>query len=214
MSERVTSQKLGSRASAVTHLPLALHQLLKFMLLGLQDLLHLGAEGQAPGVALGSREVSAPRAADSKSQQGRASIPHAPPPPRPGVQGPGCLGKAGSQDSFPGSGRDGVTRWRPRERGLATASLCGMPAAQGVRGPPPAGHLLPRTGQGPAPLLSQQRRPGPGSGRGAGGATSACSCCFSRRICCSISSWSCWTSWWCSESRLEGAAGGAGPGSH
>lgn len=77
MSERATSQKLGSRASGVTHLPLALRQPLKFTLLGRQDLLHLGAEGQAPGVALGSREVSALRAANCKSQQGWAS----PPPP-------------------------------------------------------------------------------------------------------------------------------------
>lgn len=78
MSEHATSQKLGSRASGVTHLPLALRQPLKFTLLGRQDLLHLGAEGQAPGVALGSREVSALRAANCKSQQGWASPPPAP----------------------------------------------------------------------------------------------------------------------------------------
>lgn len=75
MGVRACAQKSGSRGSAVTHLPLALSQPLKFTLLGLQDLLHLGAEGQAPGVALQSRQVSAPGAAHSKPQQGRAS-PH------------------------------------------------------------------------------------------------------------------------------------------
>ena len=50
----------ASRGALVTHLLLALSQPLHFTLLGLQHLLHLGAEGQAPGVALGSREVSAP----------------------------------------------------------------------------------------------------------------------------------------------------------
>ena len=50
----------ASRGALLSHLPLALGQPLHLALLGLQHLLHLGAEGQAPGVALGSREVSAP----------------------------------------------------------------------------------------------------------------------------------------------------------
>lgn len=58
MSEAVNPQKLSSRGGPVTHLPLALHQLVHLTLLGLQDFLHLGAERQVPGGALGSREVS------------------------------------------------------------------------------------------------------------------------------------------------------------
>lgn len=54
------SSKLGSWGSPATHLPLALSQLLHFMLLGLQDLLYLGTEGQVPGVTLGSRVVLVP----------------------------------------------------------------------------------------------------------------------------------------------------------
>ena len=82
MGVRACAQKSGSRGSAVTHLPLALSQPLKFTLLGLQDLLHLGAEGQAPGVALQSRQVSAP--ALHTLSPSRAGPPHTPPHPGPG----------------------------------------------------------------------------------------------------------------------------------
>lgn len=54
------SSEIGLPGKPVTHLLLALSQALHHAFLGLQDLLHLGAEGQAPGVALGSRKVSAP----------------------------------------------------------------------------------------------------------------------------------------------------------
>lgn len=83
---------------------------------------------------------------------------------------------------------------------------------RGVRGPTPSHLLLPHTGQAPAPRPGQQR--GPGQGRaGCRGPTLACSCCFCRPICCSISSYSCCTSRWWSESRLEGVGGGPGSAS-
>lgn len=59
----------------VTHLPLALSQLLHLTLLGLQDLLHLGAEGQVPRVALGSREVSDPAMQSLRHNQARPALP-------------------------------------------------------------------------------------------------------------------------------------------
>lgn len=60
MSEAANPQKLGSWGGPVTHLPLVFRQLMYLTFLGFQDLLHLGAEGQVPGVTLGSREVSTP----------------------------------------------------------------------------------------------------------------------------------------------------------
>lgn len=115
----------ASRGALVTHLLLALGQPLHLALLGLQHLLHLGAEGQAPGVALGSREVSAPPVWPSP----RLS--------RPGSALPMChlhsgLGRqvqdvstrrGASQDNFPGPGNKetepqrvgGVAPGDPRE---------------------------------------------------------------------------------------------------
>lgn len=66
--------------------------------------------------------------------------------------------------------------------------------------------LLPHTGQRSAPCLGRPRGLGPGKGD-CWEPTLACSCCFCRPICCSISSYSCWTSRWWSESRLEGVGG-------
>lgn len=95
-------QKLGLRGGPVTHLPVALGQLLHLMLLGLQDLLHLGAEGQVPGVTLESRGVSAAALQDLRpTQAGPAPTTLHSSPPRPGMQGSGCPRKEGVSGQLP-----------------------------------------------------------------------------------------------------------------
>lgn len=92
------SSEIGRRA-AHTHLPLALSQLLRLALLGLQDLLHLGVEGQVPGVTL-RRERPQALGAASQPQPGSTFTP-----PGPGGGGAGSQ-KKGSRDNCPGSGLD------------------------------------------------------------------------------------------------------------
>lgn len=152
--QTVTPQRLGSQVSAVTHLPLAFRQPLKFTLLGLQDLLHLRADGQAPGVALGSREISAPALlllSPSRAKPARPTL-HL----HPGL----------------GSGvRDVLARPDLRTTSLVQAKMWqhsgGLesetwPSWSVGRQPTPSSLLLPHTGQCPAPLLSQQRSQGQG----------------------------------------------------
>lgn len=95
-------QKLGPQGGPVTHLPVALGQLLHLMLLGLQDLLHLGAEGQVPGVTLGSREVSAAVLQDLRPTRAGPALPTlCSSPPRPGMEGSGCPRKEGVSGQLP-----------------------------------------------------------------------------------------------------------------
>lgn len=161
--QTVTPQRLGPQASAVTHLPLAFCQPLKFTLLGLQDLLHLRAEGQAPGVALGSREVSAPALLLLSPSRAKPALPTLHLHLHPGL----------------GSGvQDVLARPDLRTTSLVQAKMWqhsgGLESETWLswsvgRQPTPSSLLLPHTGQCPAPLLSHQRSPGPGSDPAAGG---------------------------------------------
>lgn len=140
----------ASRGALVTHLLLALGQPLHLALLGLQHLLHLGAEGQAPGVALGSREVSAPPVWPSP----RLS--------RPGSALPMChlhsgLGRPVQDVSTRRGGVSGQLPW-PRQQGDRAPES----GRSGPRGPPRAGsceHSPPRLSeQAVSPTLGEMRR--------------------------------------------------------
>lgn len=227
MSEAVNPQKLGSRGGPVTHLPLALHQLVHLTLLGLQDLLHLGAERQVPGSALGSREVSAPVLWNLRPSRAGLALPTLHLHPGLGSRVQDVPARRRFQDNFPGATLDcgnkeigpegGRTGFRghsetsQRGAGGSDSALLTHLSDEGYERIHCQRLLLPHTGHSPAPLFSPQRSPGQGEGTGCSGElTSACSRCLSWRICCSISSYSCWTSRWWSESRLEGVGGRPG----
>lgn len=173
-----------------------------------------GSCGPGPGSHSEERQASGP-GRGSKPQPGSTST---------WAGGAGSQQK-GSRDNCPGSGLDcgnketGAQRVgpapgdraRPAERGWGSALLTPSPG-QGcertLSQPPPATPHWP--GAGPT------SGPAGGSGPGRAGSrepTLACSCCFCWPICCSISSYSCWTSRWWSESRLEGEGGGPGSAS-
>lgn len=120
------------------------------------------------------------------------------------------LWQQGNRGPETGTGPRGQSK--TRKRGWDSALLTPSPGQGCERThsqPPPATPLWPGTGPTSGPAE------GPGQGRaGCWEPTLACSCCFCRPICCSISSYSRWTSRWWSESRLEGVGGGPGSAGH